>query len=84
MTGLLLLINKKVAGFAMIALKNFQGVSMENNLDDFGIVTIISYEEFCDLMKKTGNQEFCTWELINAIAEINGRIYEKTKTIGNT
>jgi len=57
---------------------------MENDLDDFGIVTIISYEEFCDLMKKTGNQEFCTWELINAIAEINGRIYEKTKTIGNT
>ncbi len=40
------------------------------------IVTIISYEEFNELILKTGNDELTTMELIDAIAQINAMIYE--------
>jgi len=46
------------------------------------LVTIISYEEFVDLIHKTGNEELTTMELIEAIAKINGDIYEQSKAYG--
>ena len=46
------------------------------------IVTIVSYEEFSDLVVKTGNDELTTMELIDAIAQINGIIYEATNVFG--
>ena len=48
------------------------------------IVTIVSYEEFTDLVVRTGNDEITTMELIEAIAQINGIIYEQTNTIGSS
>jgi len=40
------------------------------------IVTIVSYEEFSDLVIKTGNDDLTTMELVDAIAQINSIIYE--------
>lgn len=40
------------------------------------IVTIITYEEFSDLVTRTGANEITTMELIDAIAQINTFIYE--------
>ena len=48
------------------------------------IVTIVSYEEFTDLVVRTGNDELTTMELIEAIAQINGIIYEQTNTFGQS
>ena len=46
------------------------------------IVTIVSFEEFNDIIKKTGDDEITIMELIDAIAKINGEIYEQTSYIG--
>jgi len=46
------------------------------------IVTIVSFEEFNDLIKKIGDDELTIMELIDAIARINGEIYEQTNSIG--
>ena len=40
------------------------------------VVTIVSYEEFNELVSMTGNDELSTKELIEAIAQINSIIYE--------
>ena len=48
------------------------------------IVTIISYEEFNELVAKTGSDELTTMELIDAIAQINAVIYEATDSFGST
>ena len=48
------------------------------------IVTIVSYEEFNDLVIKTGNDELTTMELIDAIAQINGIIYEASELYGTS
>ena len=40
------------------------------------VVTIITYEEFSDLVTRTGANEITTMELIDAIAQINTFIYE--------
>ena len=42
------------------------------------IVTIVSYEEFNDLVDKVGGDDLTTMELIEAIAQINSIIYEAT------
>jgi len=47
------------------------------------IVTIVSLEEFQELIVKTGDDEFTVIELINAIAQINGEIYEQTNSYGS-
>ena len=39
-------------------------------------VTIVSYEEFTDLMGMVGNDELAAMELIEAIAQINTIMYE--------
>ena len=46
------------------------------------IVTIVSFEEFQELINKTGEDELTIMELIDAIAQINGKIYEQTNTFG--
>lgn len=48
------------------------------------IVTIISFEEFNDLIKKTGDDELTIIELIDAIVRINGEIYAQTNSYGST
>lgn len=48
------------------------------------IVTIVSFEEFNELVDRTGNDEINTMELIEAIAQINGIIYEQTNTFGQS
>jgi len=48
------------------------------------VVTIVSYEEFQQLMRQTGNDELTTMELIDAIAQINAIIYEATEGYGKT
>jgi len=40
------------------------------------VVTIVTYEEFSDLVTRTGASEIATMELIDAIAQINTFIYE--------
>lgn len=57
---------------------------MDKDLVFHCIVTIMSYEEFVDLMNKTGNNEIATMELVEAIATINGEIDEQTKFYGIT
>ena len=42
-------------------------------------VTIISYEEFSDLVIRAGNDDLTTMELVDAIAQINTIIYEATE-----
>jgi hypothetical protein len=42
------------------------------------VVTIITYEEFSDLVTRTGANEITTMELVDAIAQINAIIYETT------
>ncbi|QDP48457.1 MAG: hypothetical protein Unbinned6747contig1000_15 [Prokaryotic dsDNA virus sp.] len=48
------------------------------------IVTIVSYEEFSELVVKIGSDELTVMELIDAIAQINGVIYEQTNSFGAT
>ena len=48
------------------------------------IVTIISYEEFNELVDIAGHDEIIVMELIDAIARINGEIYEQTNSFGQT
>ena len=48
------------------------------------IVTIISYEEFSDLVVRIGGDEITTMELIDSIAQINSIIYEQTDGFGST
>ena len=48
------------------------------------IVTIISYEEFSDLVVRVGGDEITTMELIDSIAQINSIIYEQTDGFGST
>ena len=48
------------------------------------IVTIVSFEEFNEMIHKTGNDELTIMELIEAIAQINGKIYEQTNTFGTS
>ena len=45
-------------------------------LDEEKIVTIVTYEEFSDLIIRTGSSEITTMELIDAITQINMFIYE--------
>ena len=52
---------------------------MKPNLEEEKTVTIVSYEEFNDLIIRTGNDDLTTMELIDAIAQINGIIYETTR-----
>tara|TARA_R110000744_G_C19243775_1_gene549512 strand:- start:490 stop:636 length:147 start_codon:yes stop_codon:yes gene_type:complete len=40
------------------------------------VVTIVSFEEFTDLMKIIGNDELAAMELVEAIAQINTIMYE--------
>ena len=48
------------------------------------IVTIVSFEEFQELIDNTGDDELTVMELIDAIAQINGKIYEQTNTFGQS
>ena len=48
------------------------------------IVTIVSFEEFQELIDNTGDDELSVMELIDAIAQINGKIYEQTNTFGQS
>ena len=48
------------------------------------IVTIVSFEEFQDLIDKIGDDEITIMELVNAIAKINAQIYEQTNSYGHT
>tara|TARA_R110000744_G_scaffold84100_1_gene164692 strand:- start:339 stop:503 length:165 start_codon:yes stop_codon:yes gene_type:complete len=48
------------------------------------IVTIVSFKEFQDLINKTGEDELTVMQLIDAIAQINGEIYEQTNSYGAT
>lgn len=48
------------------------------------IVTIVSFKEFEDLIKKAGNDDLTIMQLIDAIAQINGEIYEQTNSYGAT
>ena len=48
------------------------------------IVTIVSYEEFNELVVKIGSDELTVMELIDAIAQINGVIYEQANSFGAT
>ena len=46
------------------------------------IVTIVSFEEFQELIYETGDDEITIMELIDSIAQINGIIYEQTNSFG--
>lgn len=48
------------------------------------IVTIVSFEEFNELMNNIGNNEITIMELIDSIAQINAKIYEQTQTLGKS
>ena len=48
------------------------------------IVTIVSFKEFQEIINKTGDDELTVMQLINAIAQINGEIYEQTNSFGET
>ena len=48
------------------------------------IVTIVSFEEFNALILKTGSDDITVMELIDAIAQINGTIYEQTESFGSS
>tara|TARA_R100001594_G_scaffold73796_3_gene108376 strand:+ start:745 stop:909 length:165 start_codon:yes stop_codon:yes gene_type:complete len=48
------------------------------------IVTIISYEEFSDLVMRTGCDDITTMELVDAIAQINTIIYEAKELYGTS
>ena len=48
------------------------------------IVTIVSFEEFHEMIHKTGDDELTVMELIDAIAQINGKIYEQTNYYGKS
>ena len=49
---------------------------MSKLLDVEKIVTIVTYEEFSDLVTRSGSSEITTMELIDAITQINMFIYE--------
>jgi|TARA_B100000073_G_scaffold220217_1_gene183287 hypothetical protein len=66
-------LKKIIIGLVKNALKTIQHGKMAKKEN---IVTIISYEEFNELILKTGNDELTTMELIDAIAQINAMIYE--------
>ena len=55
---------------------------MEDGLDFENIVIIVSYEEFVDLMYRTGNDPLTTMELVDAIANINSLIIQASKYYG--
>ena len=55
---------------------------MEDGLDVENIVIIVSYEEFVDLMYRTGNDPLTTMELVDAIANINSLIIQASKYYG--
>ena len=55
---------------------------MEDGLDFENIVVIVSYEEFVDLMYRTGNDPLTTMELVEAIADINSLIAQASKYYG--
>lgn len=46
------------------------------------LVTILSFEEFEELLAKVGTDEATAMELIQAIAKINGDYLYKSKTYG--
>ena len=55
---------------------------MEDGLDFDNVVMIVSYEEFVDLMYRTGNDPLTTMELVEAIADINSLIAQASKIYG--
>ena len=55
---------------------------MQDQYDMESIVTIVSYEEFVDLMYRTGNDPLTTMELIESIADINSLMLQASKTYG--
>tara|TARA_R100000231_G_scaffold139582_1_gene121402 strand:- start:2809 stop:2973 length:165 start_codon:yes stop_codon:yes gene_type:complete len=48
------------------------------------IVTIVSFEEFNQLIDDIGKEELAIMELIDSIARINSKIYEQTNTFGQS
>jgi hypothetical protein len=55
---------------------------MNDRYDMESIVTIVSYEEFVDLMHRTGNDPITTMELIESIADINSLMVQASKIYG--
>jgi len=55
---------------------------MRDQYDMESIVVIVSYEEFVDLMHRTGNDPITTMELVEAIADINSLIAQASKFYG--
>ena len=55
---------------------------MQDQYDMESIVTIVSYEEFVDLMYRTGNDPLTTMELIESIADINSLMLQASKIYG--
>jgi len=55
---------------------------MRDQYDMESIVVIVSYEEFVDLMHRTGNDPITTMELVEAIADINSLIAQSSKYYG--
>ena len=51
------------------------------DLDEY-LVTILSFEEFEDLLRQVGTDEITTMELIEAIAKINGDYTYKSEAYG--
>lgn len=51
------------------------------DLDEY-LVTILSFEEFEDLLAKVGTDEITTMELIQAVAKINGDYTYQTEAYG--
>ena len=51
------------------------------DLDEY-LVTILSFEEFEDLLRQVGTDEITTMELIEAIAKINGDYTYKSESYG--
>ena len=57
-------------------------IVMDSRYDMESIVTIVSYEEFVDLMHRTGNDPITTMELIESIADINSLMLQASKIYG--
>tara|TARA_R100001440_G_scaffold8865_2_gene16715 strand:- start:1820 stop:1984 length:165 start_codon:yes stop_codon:yes gene_type:complete len=52
------------------------------DLDEY-LVTILSFEEFEDLLVRVGTDEITTMELIQAVAKINGDYTYQTDAYGH-
>ena len=74
-------LKKIITGFVKSVLKIIRYGKMEKTEK---VVTIVSYEEFQELVRKTGNNDLTTMELVDAIAQINAIIYEATEGYGKT